>query len=74
MAEPQQVNDRPAETGIKVNNILTGLILAAIIWVGTSIEEIKGNVAEVTAFQMVNTEKINHLEARIGRLEDRLSK
>lgn len=70
MTEPQQVNDRPAETGIKVGNILQTLILAAILWVGSSIEQIKSRVAEVTAFQMVNTEKIENVEARVVRLEN----
>lgn len=72
--ETQQVNDKPAEVGIKLNNILTGLILAAILWVGTSIEQIKTNVAEVTAHQMVNGEKISSLENRIKLLENKVLK
>jgi len=72
--EPQQVTDRPAESGIKLNNILTGLILAAILWVGSSIEQIKGNVAEVTARQMVGNEKISHLTFRVERLESKFLK
>lgn len=70
----QQVTDKPTETGIKLNNILTCLILAAILWVGSSIEEIKVNVAEVTAFQMVNSEKINQHETRLNKNEHRIAR
>lgn len=69
MSAPQQVSDKPAEVGIKLNNILTALILAVMMWVGSSIETIKSDIAEVTAAQRVNDTKINHLDYRVSRLE-----
>ncbi len=41
MAEPQEVNDRQAENGIKINNILTALVLAGILGMWNSIESLK---------------------------------
>lgn len=45
------VNDRPAESGIKLNNIISSLILIAIVWVGSSIETIKDKLTDVIVTQ-----------------------
>lgn len=38
------VKDKPTENGVKINNVLTGLLLAAALWVGSSVEDLKGAV------------------------------
>lgn len=67
-----EFRDKPAETGIKLNNILTALILGVASWVGVNIEyikektnelhiEIKANASELK-FQRYILEK--HLKTR----------
>lgn len=69
MPEPQEVKDRPAENGIKINNILTALILTSILWVATSIEDIKASLFEVATSQRVDGNRIDSLETRVSRTE-----
>lgn len=45
------VKDKPTETGVKVNNILTGLLLAAALWVGNSVEDLKSAVITLATEQ-----------------------
>ena len=49
---------RNMDSGIKVNNILTALVLGAVIWVGTSILQIKEAV-------IVNVTKIGYFESAL---------
>lgn len=65
MPSPQSVQDRPAETGIKVNNILTGLVLASILWVGNSIMDIKEIIASMDKHQALLTKDVSILEDRL---------
>lgn len=67
MNEPnvQTVQDRPAETGIKINNIISFLILSVMAWVGYNIEDIKKNVAQTTTITAVNKADIQHLQKEL---------
>lgn len=80
---PQRVSDKPAENGIRINNILTALILIAITWVGTSIESIKDTLAIQAKNQAVLETKVDNIDTRenarftdtsrrLTRLEDRV--
>lgn len=57
------VHDRPTETGVKINNVLTGLLLAAALWVGSSVEDLKEAVIVLATQQ-------EHNEATILDIED----
>lgn len=70
----QEVTDKPAEVGIKLNNILTAMILMVMVWVGASIESIKSDIKDVTALQMVNGTEIVNLKARLHRVESAVFK
>ncbi len=63
------VQDKPTENGIKINNILTALILAAILWVASSIDSIKEDIGRITTGQEVNNVRIDLLEHRTEVLE-----
>lgn len=56
------VNDRPAERGIALNNVLTGAVLAAILWVGNSIMDIRDNLASLYTTAQLNAQAINYLK------------
>jgi len=58
------VSDKPAETGIKINNIISFLILSVMAWVGYNIEDIKKNVAETVTVAAVNKAEIRNLQER----------
>lgn len=57
------VVDKPTENGVRLNNILTGLLLAAAVWVGSSVENLKTTVVEITTDQ-------SHVQKDIGVLEE----
>ena len=67
-----EVNDRPAERGILIGNVLSGAILAAIVWVGNTILDLKDELAKVTSRQAVNVEVINSHERRLDDHEGRI--
>ena len=63
------VNDKKAEIGINLNNVLTALILGVMVWVGSSIEQIKDKVSEVVTSVAVNDSRIKALEIRVEQTE-----
>lgn len=71
-----RVVDRPTENGVRINNVLTGLLLAAALWVGSSVESLKEAVVilatnqehNVTALDEVRAEQKDH-DGRIRILE-----
>ena len=69
-----EVNDRPAERGILLGNILSGAILAAIIWVGNTIIDLKDELGKIAGRQMVNVQVIESHERRLDDHESRLRK
>lgn len=40
------VQDKKAEVGINLNTIFTALVLAGILWVGSTLESIRGTLTE----------------------------
>jgi len=71
-----RVVDRPTENGVKINNVLTGLLLASALWVGSSVQDLKESVVLLAANQTHNIEALDALErttsinsARIVTLE-----
>lgn len=67
-----QVEDRKVETRIQVGNILSALILAAILWVGSTIEELKTTIADMSTRQQVNITLLNYHSEQITELKDRV--
>jgi len=68
----QPVADLPTENGVRLNNVLTGLLLAAALWVGSSVEQLKEAVV-ILATQQVHNEKAlvaleEDIEDNIGRI------
>ena len=62
-----QVEDRPAEDGIKLNNILTFLILAVMTWVGANITVMKDSLAEVQLEGAVRKSEIIFINEKVDR-------
>ncbi len=64
----QLVTDRPAEIGIKIGNILSGLLLAGVIGVWTSMEGIKDELASISkTVAVIQAEQ----ELKFTAIEDR---
>lgn len=61
----QAVEDRSAEVGIKLNNILTALVLMVMSWVGINIQVMKTTQAETMRIDAVQTEKLINLRERL---------
>lgn len=55
------VNDRPAERGIRVNNVLTSGILTILAWVGYNIDNMKDSLAQVQVNDATITNEIKHI-------------
>jgi len=53
-----EVSDRPAEAGIKINNIISALILGVMAWVGVNIETMKRDLATVSTVTQLNKSDI----------------
>ena len=67
------VNDRPAESGIKLNNIISALILAAILWVGSSIETIKDKLTAVIVTQSEIRKDVTYNTERDKQRDERIN-
>lgn len=68
----QSVQDRPAELGIKINNVLSGLLLAAVIGVWTSISGLQDKVAELgQVLAVVQAKQTLKFEAIEGEMQGR---
>jgi len=52
------VADRPAERGITLNNIITGLILLVAGWAGNNIDEMNDKVGKIDKQSALNTNAI----------------
>lgn len=54
------VRDRAAEFGINLNTILTGLILGVMLWVGTTLNEIRKDLSSMsTLIEVIKTDQSN---------------
>lgn len=63
--ETVDVQDKPAEIGIKLNNILTALILMVMSWVGVNITTLKEDIGEIKTEFAVGKNDIQHLKERL---------
>lgn len=61
--EVSEVKDIPTENGVKINNILTFLVLSVMTWVGYNINTMKIDIAEMNGFLKTH-------DVRISRNED----
>lgn len=66
---PNEVEDKKAEVGIKLGNILSGAILAAILGVWKSLDDLQEKLGVVVAQQQVNVATITALDRRVTTLE-----
>jgi len=60
--EIPRVMDKGAEVSLKLNNILTALILMVMSWIGVSIEGLKDAVGKQSTALSVNSLQIEKLE------------
>lgn len=67
-----KVSDVPVEKGIMVGNILSGLILAAILWVGSTIISLKDDINDVIIEQKVIISELSSVKMTQQDHEDRL--
>jgi hypothetical protein len=61
------VADKPTETGIKLNNILTALVLMVMSWVGFNINHLKDSLADIQVSTSVQASEIAHNKERFER-------
>lgn len=54
------VRDRAAEVGINLNTIFTALVLAGIVWVGTTLESIRDALNKNAISFAVLDSRVNH--------------
>lgn len=70
-----QVQDRQAEVGIKLNNVLTSLILMVMAWVGWNINDMRESLSQMRVDDALMENEIIHLhetlEAHIEDCEER---
>lgn len=57
-----EVNDKPAEVGIKLNNVLTALVLMVMSWVGMNINNMAADIAAISTAIAVTDTRVAHLE------------
>lgn len=67
------VHDRPTEKGVWIGNVLTGLLLAAALWVGSSVEDLKEAVVILATNQDHNSQDLGELKAESKAHDRRLN-
>lgn len=67
------VADRPTENGVRINNVLTGLLLAAALWVGSSVEDLKEAVVILATNQDHNSQDLGELKAEAKSHDRRIN-
>ena len=67
----EDVRDRPAEVGIKLNNILTALILMVMGWVGWNINDMKTSLSQMKIDDALMANELLHLHETLeNHIED----
>ena len=65
------VVDRPTEVGVKINNVLTALVLMVMSWVGYNIDSMRTQISEVNTSLKLQKQGHDYLKDRFDRhLED----
>lgn len=59
------VVDRPLEVGIKLNNILTALVLMVMSWVGFNIDSMKTDMGVIRTDVTVQANELKHIKKRM---------
>lgn len=67
------VHDKPTEKGVWIGNVLTGLLLAAAVWVGSSVEDLKEAVVILATTQDHNITTLAELKAASKDHDKRLN-
>ncbi len=62
---PVDVADRPTEVGIKLNNVLTALVLMVMSWVGYNINHVKEDIGEMRTDSRVLANDVTHLAEKL---------
>lgn len=60
-----RVADMPTESGIKINNILTALVLMVMSWVGFNINFLKETVTDVKVLMAAQGVELKHTQERL---------
>lgn len=72
--QPIHVRDRAAEVGVNLNTVFTALVLAGILWVGTTLESIKETLNKSAVTQAVMQRDADNLRRDLSRhVEDPLA-
>jgi hypothetical protein len=67
------VQDKSTETGVKINNILTALVLMVMSWVGYNIDKLKDDVSQWASIVSVNENKLDNLKEKVQGLDSRIT-
>ena len=65
--EALRVADRPTESGIKINNILTALVLGVMSWVGLNINHLKDSLADIRIETGIQGVELSHTKELVDR-------
>jgi len=60
-----EVQDKPTEVGIKLNNILTALVLMVMSWVGYMINDMNKSIGVIATVAAVNQNQLANIEKRL---------
>ena len=67
----EQVQDRQTEVGIKLNNVLTALILMVMGWVGFNINDMRASLSQMRIDDALMENEIVHLHKTLeAHIED----
>jgi len=65
--EALMVADRPTESGIKINNILTALVLMVMSWVGYNINDLKDSLSDIRISTSIQAVELVHTKELIEK-------
>jgi len=60
-----EVQDKPTEVGIKLNNVLTALVLMVMSWVGYMINDMNKSIGIIATAAAVNQKQVIYVEKRL---------
>jgi hypothetical protein len=59
------VHDKPTEVGIKLNNVLTAMTVAILLWIGTSLISVKDEIAAMRTELAVGEVEVEYLQRQL---------
>ena len=70
--EAVEVQDKSSEVGIKLNNVLTAILISVMLWVGTSILSVKEEIGLLrTDFAVQQVESVHLKEELFEHIRDK---